>query len=87
MASIKSSECPHLKETSDTLENNSTVCEECGVSSPTRICLTCGHVGCCESANSHALAHSKSSGHPIIRQLPVSDQSFTWCYSCNSYLS
>ncbi|HKA20209.1 MAG TPA: UBP-type zinc finger domain-containing protein [Blastocatellia bacterium] len=88
MPSIKSSECPHFKETnSQAIEVNSTRCAECGLENPTRVCMTCGHIGCCESRNGHALAHSKSSDHPLIRQLPISDNSFTWCYGCNAYLT
>ena len=35
-----------------------------------RICLECGHVGCCDdSPNHHATAHVHSTGHPIIRSL------------------
>jgi monovalent cation/hydrogen antiporter len=88
MPSIRASECPHFKETnSQAFEVNSTICSECGLESPTRVCMTCGHIGCCESTNGHALAHSKSSDHHLIRQLPISDTSFTWCYGCNAYLT
>ncbi|HSB12766.1 MAG TPA: UBP-type zinc finger domain-containing protein [Blastocatellia bacterium] len=87
MARINSSECPHLKDTREGLQYNGTTCEECGVSAPTRVCLTCGHIGCCETTNGHALAHSQSSKHLVIRELPVSGRSFTWCYGCNSYLT
>ena len=88
MGKIQASECPHLNDTnSAALETNNTICAECGVSAPTRVCMTCGHVGCCETTNGHALAHSKSSGHPLIRQLPISENSFTWCYGCNAYVT
>jgi uncharacterized UBP type Zn finger protein len=87
MAKINASECPHFKDTNSALEVGSTVCGECGVNAPTRVCLTCGHVGCCETTNGHALAHSQSSAHPIIRELPISERSFTWCYGCNAYLA
>jgi hypothetical protein len=31
-----------------------------------RICLTCGHVGCCDdSPNRHATAHHHATSHPI----------------------
>jgi uncharacterized UBP type Zn finger protein len=86
MASIKSSDCPHLKEATFP-EVDSTNCAECGLSRPTRVCLTCGNIGCCESMAGHALAHSKASGHPLIRELPLSDRSFTWCYGCNAYIA
>ena len=49
----------------------STGCEECLKIGDQwvhlRICLTCGHVGCCESSkNKHALKHYQSSGHPLV---------------------
>jgi len=35
-----------------------------------RLCLTCGHVGCCDSSpNRHARKHFHLTGHPIIRSL------------------
>jgi hypothetical protein len=45
-----------------------------------RICLECGHVGCCDdSPNRHASAHAHSSGHPIIRSLEPGED-WSWCY-------
>ena len=33
-----------------------------------RICLTCGHVGCCDdSPNRHASKHAREVSHPLIR--------------------
>jgi len=88
MPAISATECPHIKDTDEsTLSVATTKCGECDLSAPTRVCMTCGHVGCCESTNGHALAHSQASGHPLIRELPVSERSFTWCYGCNSYVA
>src|ERR1700681_1185818 len=47
-------------------------CEEClrlGMSwVHLRLCLICGHVGCCDdSPNRHAMKHFKKTGHPIIQ--------------------
>jgi ubiquitin-hydrolase Zn-finger-containing protein len=47
-------------------------CEEClrsgGVWVHLRLCLECGHVGCCdESPNRHATKHHHTTGHPVIR--------------------
>ena len=64
-----------------------TVCQECGDSGPLRVCATCGFVGCCESRRAHNTAHARSSGHPVIRSLPLGDGSFTWCYECNAYVA
>jgi len=45
-----------------------------------RICMSCGHVGCCDSSpNKHATAHFHSSGHPIIRSVEPGE-TWGWCY-------
>jgi Zn-finger in ubiquitin-hydrolases and other protein len=45
-----------------------------------RICLTCGHVGCCDdSPNRHATAHHHATAHPIIRSLEPGED-WSWCY-------
>jgi uncharacterized UBP type Zn finger protein len=59
-------------------------CEECLAAGEPwlhlRICLECGHVGCCDdSPNRHATAHAQSSGHPIIRSLEPGEE-WSWCF-------
>jgi uncharacterized UBP type Zn finger protein len=59
-------------------------CEDCLLSGGQwlhlRICLTCGHVGCCDdSPNRHATAHATESGDPIIRSLEPGE-TWSWCY-------
>jgi uncharacterized UBP type Zn finger protein len=50
-----------------------------------RVCLTCGHVGCCEdSPHAHALAHFAATAHPIIRPLRRTER-WTWCYVHHRY--
>ena len=45
-----------------------------------RICLSCGHVGCCDSSpNRHATAHAEQSGHPLVRSLEPGED-WSWCY-------
>jgi CPA2 family monovalent cation:H+ antiporter-2 len=45
-----------------------------------RICMTCGHVGCCDSSpNKHATAHNHAVGHPIIKSLEPGEN-WGWCY-------
>lgn len=45
-----------------------------------RMCLTCGHVGCCDSSPAkHATAHFHGVGHPIIRSIEPGE-SWRWCY-------
>ena len=87
MAVKKTTDCPHLAATSEaTLNVANTNCAECGAAAPTRVCMTCGHVGCCESSQGHARAHALAAHHPVIRELPARQGSFIWCYDCNAYL-
>jgi uncharacterized UBP type Zn finger protein len=52
-----------------------------------RVCLTCGHVGCCEDdPGQHALKHFKESDHQVIASYPADENSFIWCYADNDYL-
>jgi uncharacterized UBP type Zn finger protein len=45
-----------------------------------RICLTCGHVGCCDaSKNRHATRHYHETAHPIIQSFQPGE-SWMWCY-------
>ncbi len=45
-----------------------------------RICMTCGHVGCCDrSRNRHARAHHERTGHAIARSIEIGE-SWAWCY-------
>jgi hypothetical protein len=45
-----------------------------------RICMICGHVGCCDnSKNKHATGHFRSSGHPIIKSIEPNED-WAWCY-------
>jgi uncharacterized UBP type Zn finger protein len=60
-------------------------CEDCLASGDgwvhLRICLQCGHVGCCDSSpNRHATAHAHATGHPIIRSLEPGED-WSWCYA------
>jgi CPA2 family monovalent cation:H+ antiporter-2 len=45
-----------------------------------RLCMSCGHVGCCDSSrNKHATAHYHESAHPIVRSLEPGED-WGWCY-------
>ena len=45
-----------------------------------RICLECGHVGCCDSSpNRHASRHAASAGHPIIRSIEPGEE-WSYCF-------
>jgi tellurite resistance protein TerC len=62
-------------------DNGCTKCKALGDSwVQLRMCMTCGHVGCCDSSkNKHATAHFHESGHPIIRSLERGEH-WKWCY-------
>jgi uncharacterized UBP type Zn finger protein len=45
-----------------------------------RLCLACGHVGCCDSSkNKHATKHFHATGHPVMRSLEAGE-TWGWCY-------
>jgi uncharacterized UBP type Zn finger protein len=59
-------------------------CEEClRMGSPwchLRICLACGHVGCCDSSpNKHASKHFLATTHPLVKSLEPGEN-WLWCY-------
>jgi uncharacterized UBP type Zn finger protein len=59
-------------------------CEDClregGVWMHLRICLECGHVGCCDDSPArHATQHAEGASHPIIRSLEPGEE-WSWCY-------
>ena len=76
-------ECTHL----DGIRKTSTdkhVCEECVKTGDTwvhlRMCLECGHVGCCDSSkNKHATRHFHASKHPLMRSIEPGEK-WVWCY-------
>ena len=45
-----------------------------------RLCLTCGHVGCCDSSlNRHATRHHHATKHPVVKSFEPG-QDWAWCY-------
>jgi uncharacterized UBP type Zn finger protein len=77
--------CTHLDQlTIEQLPESVPGCEDClrigGKWLHLRICLSCGHVGCCDdSPNRHASAHAADSSHPIVRSLEPGED-WCWCY-------
>ena len=63
------------------------VCEDCVKTRDTwvhlRMCLECGHVGCCDSSkNRHATKHFHATKHPLMRSIEP-DENWIWCYVDN----
>ena len=79
------SDCTHLDHVVITeLPEAVDGCEECLRTGSRwlhlRICLECGHVGCCDdSPNRHARAHAETRRHPIIRSLEPGE-TWAWCF-------
>ncbi|MEV7237785.1 UBP-type zinc finger domain-containing protein [Streptomyces sp. NPDC051020] len=49
-----------------------------------RLCLVCGHVGCCDSSPlQHATGHFKETGHPVMRSFEPGE-SWRWCFEDGS---
>lgn len=80
---LTSSRCDHL-----TLINpvtpSSEGCEECLTIGDRwvhlRVCLICGHVGCCnDSKNKHASKHFRSTKHALIMSYEPKED-WIWCY-------
>jgi CPA1 family monovalent cation:H+ antiporter len=45
-----------------------------------RLCLTCGHVGCCDSSiGKHAALHYHETMHPVMRSIEPGE-AWRWCY-------
>jgi CPA1 family monovalent cation:H+ antiporter len=45
-----------------------------------RMCLSCGHVACCDSSpGNHATKHHGASGHPVMRSVEPGE-AWRWCY-------
>ena len=78
-----SGSCEHVSLIQD-VEPSAQGCEECLKTGDTwvhlRMCLICGHVGCCDSSkNKHATKHFHDTGHPIV-QSAEPGETWRWCY-------
>ncbi|MES2537380.1 MAG: UBP-type zinc finger domain-containing protein [Pseudomonadota bacterium] len=77
-------ECTHLDQIRIT-DTDKHVCEDCVKTGSSwvhlRLCLSCGHVGCCDSSpNKHASKHFRTSGHPLVRSIEAGE-TWVWCYA------
>jgi uncharacterized UBP type Zn finger protein len=76
--------CAHLEALGeDPKPNTPAGCEEClatgGRWVHLRLCLECGHVGCCDSSpGKHATAHFHGTQHPVIRSFEPGED-WRWC--------
>jgi uncharacterized UBP type Zn finger protein len=77
--------CEHLKKAAQPYPKARTEgCEEClatgGQWVQLRVCLICGHVGCCDSsAGKHATGHFNQTNHEVMQSFEPGD-TWAWCY-------
>jgi hypothetical protein len=76
--------CTHLDQILVEVPDSVPGCEDClaigGRWVHLRLCMTCGHVGCCDSSpNRHASKHAAADQHPIVRSLEPGERWY-WCY-------
>jgi uncharacterized UBP type Zn finger protein len=80
---VSSPVCTHLDEAEDVTPSGQG-CVECLESGGTwvhlRVCMTCGHVGCCDSSpGKHATAHFHGESHPLVQSYEPGED-WWWCY-------
>jgi CPA1 family monovalent cation:H+ antiporter len=84
-AQERAGDCEHLREAPRTIVANTPEgCEECLRDGTRwvhlRLCLACGHVGCCDSSpQQHASAHFEQDRHPVMRSMEPGE-AWRWCF-------
>lgn len=81
---VSSAECSHLDQIQE-VTPSAEGCEDCLKSGGRwvhlRICLACGHVGCCDnSPNKHATRHYHDTQHALIQSFEPGED-WIWCYA------
>lgn len=77
-------QCEHKDQIRDVTPTTPEGCEECLETGDQwvhlRLCLVCGHVGCCDSSpNRHATKHFRATSHPIVASFEAGED-WRWCY-------
>ncbi len=80
--------CEHVAEIRD-VTPSADGCEDCLLIGDEwvhlRLCMSCGHVGCCDSSkNTHATKHWEAVHHPIIKSHQPGED-WMWCYADNAF--
>jgi uncharacterized UBP type Zn finger protein len=82
---IKDPPCDHAAALEQAPAPHARGCEECLKSGDRwlhlRVCLDCGHVGCCDSSpNRHATKHFHEVGHPLMASFEPGER-WGWCFA------
>jgi len=82
----RAGDCAHLRDAPRVIKARTPAgCEECLRDGTRwvhlRLCLSCGHVGCCDSSiGKHAAAHFRAPAHhPVMRSIEPGE-AWRWCY-------
>ncbi|MCM2390534.1 UBP-type zinc finger domain-containing protein [Streptomyces albipurpureus] len=75
---------PHLALVRPVVPSTTEGCEDClregSVWVHLRLCLSCGHVGCCDSSpRRHARGHAAAADHPIMQSFEPGED-WRWCF-------
>ena len=76
--------CTHVNDIDLSKAPRAQGCEECLETGEKwvhlRTCMTCGHVGCCDSSrNRHASKHFRATNHPVVRSAERGED-WLWCF-------
>ena len=76
--------CEHLSQAVEGVTPSDEGCSEClesgGEWVHLRMCMVCGHVGCCDSSpNRHASGHARDEGHLVVQSFEPGER-WAWCY-------
>ncbi len=76
--------CSHLDHLTAVEPATPDGCQDCLITGDTwihlRLCMDCGHVGCCDSSpNKHAAAHATDTDHPVIQSFEP-DEKWAFCF-------
>jgi hypothetical protein len=78
-------DCVHLDHVHPVEPSTPGACEDCLREGTEwvhlRLCLECGHVGCCDnSPRRHATAHWHAATHPLVRSVEPGED-WAWCFA------
>jgi uncharacterized UBP type Zn finger protein len=82
--------CEHLERLVPVEPTSPQGCEECLASGQRwvhlRLCMDCGHVGCCDSSpGRHATAHATSADHPVVQSFERGED-WAYCYPDEAFV-
>jgi low temperature requirement protein LtrA len=83
--------CEHVKAARELPATRTDGCEECLKGKQKwvhlRLCLTCGHVGCCDSSeHKHASRHFRETVHPVMKSIEPGED-WAWCYVDEAFVT